>query len=216
MPIINCQDWGQQPYADAWQMQEQLRHDCISQKIDNTIIFVEHNPVFTLGKQPAESDFISSKEVIASQGIDIIKTNRGGRITYHGPGQLICYFILRLSDFNMGVRAFVAALENSVIELLAKWQLKGMCDSQYPGVWIGKNKITAIGLNINHGITQHGMAINVNCDLSAYQHIVACGIHDRGITSFKNELEYTLDMVGIKKELANCLESSLKCKIVFT
>ncbi|MBI2345887.1 MAG: lipoyl(octanoyl) transferase LipB [Deltaproteobacteria bacterium] len=183
--MIQISRLGMVPYLTAWDLQERLRADRATDLIPDTLILCEHPPVFTVGRQDCRVDWLAAPETIAQAGIDVVQVNRGGRITYHGPGQLVGYFIFDLRALAIGVRAFVTMIETLLIETLASLGIEGHRDPAHPGVWVGRDKIAAIGLHISRGITQHGFALNVRTDLEHYRYIVPCGIRDRGVTSME-------------------------------
>lgn len=181
--MIECVDLGLISYTEAWGIQEELRARRERGDICDRLLLLEHPPVLTLGKRECEEDIVSSPEAIAADGIGIVKANRGGRITYHGPGQLVGYFIFDVAD--VGVKRFVCLIEELLIQLLSDFGIQSHRDGEHPGVWVGRDKIAAIGLHVSRGITQHGFSLNVDPDLSHYRHIVPCGIRGRGVTSMK-------------------------------
>ena len=183
--VMEWQDLGRMPYREAWSLQEKLRAERSEAVITDRMLIVEHPPVITMGRKECIADVVSTESTLSAEGIELIKSNRGGRATYHGPGQLVSYFICELSSFGMGVADFVFALEEMCIRTLADFDICATRDPVNPGLWVGTDKIVAIGLNVSHGVTQHGLALNVDCDLAAYRHIIACGIHGRGITSIE-------------------------------
>lgn len=203
---IECIDLGLMPYKEAWDMQNALRERRMRGNVADTILLVEHHPVFTMGRRDCSEDFFSTQEIIASDGIEVIKTNRGGRVTYHGPGQLVVYFIFDLAALGIGIKEFVFAVEDACIQMLDHYGIEAGRDLKHPGVWVGRNKLVAIGMHVAHGITQHGLAVNVNCDLSPYRHIVACGIRDRGVTSMAKLIECCPVIDEVKKGLVGCLQ----------
>jgi lipoyl(octanoyl) transferase len=174
---------GRVPYREAWGMQEALRARRIAGEAADSLLLVEHPPVITLGRRCCEGDVISTPELLARDGIELVRTNRGGRATYHGPGQLVGYFICSLDAFRMGVREFVHSIEEVCIRALADFGIASARDEKNPGLWVGRDKIVAIGLSVERGVSLHGFALNVAPDLAAYRHIVACGLCDRGVTS---------------------------------
>ncbi|MFH1874793.1 MAG: lipoyl(octanoyl) transferase LipB [Pseudomonadota bacterium] len=197
-------DLGLISYQKAWQLQQELLQDRIANKIPDTLLLLEHPPVFTLGKRDCSEDIISTPEVIAADGIEIIQANRGGRITYHGPGQLVGYFIFKINQW--GVKKFVWLLEEACLKTLAEYHIQGERDLEHPGIWFGKNKIAAIGLHVNNNVTQHGLAINVACNLNHYRHIIACGIKDRGQTSIHYLLGNAPKISEVKQKLIKWIE----------
>lgn len=183
--MIAIEEWGLIPYHEAWRAQEALRAARAEHRIPDTFILCEHPPVFTLGRQDCVADFLAPRETIGAAGIEMVQVNRGGRITYHGPGQIVGYFIVDLTERAIGIRDFVHRIESLLIETVANFGVTAQRDAINPGIWVGRNKLGAIGLHVSRGITQHGFALNVNPDLSHYQYIVPCGIADRGVTSLQ-------------------------------
>lgn len=202
---MNINDLGLIPYKDAWQMQEELHKKRVAGEIPDTVLLLEHPPVFTIGRRDCEADIISPNNLIERDGIEIVKTNRGGRVTYHGPGQLMCYFICAVS----GVKEFVYSIEEICLKTISEFGLKGSRDPEHPGIWVGKEKIAAIGLHISHGVSQHGFALNVSPNLLHYKHILPCGIQDKGITSLKKLLGKDVSVNEVKKSVSKHLESIL-------
>jgi len=185
---IEWQGLGLLPYGKAASLQDDLRRRRISGEICDRMLLLEHAPVITMGRKDCGADIISPPDVLCSEGIEVVKTDRGGRATYHGPGQLIGYFICSLSGLGIGIRDFVLAAEDICVRTLADLGVEASRDEAHPGLWVKGNKIVAVGLNVSRGVTRHGIAMNVSCDLGAYRHIVACGISDRGVTSVEREL----------------------------
>lgn len=173
-------DLGPLPYDEALQLQLQCREKRREEKIPNLLLLTEHPATYTMGRQDASEDLLN-----AQSSIPLIKTNRGGRITYHGPGQLVGYFIVSLSSVKMNIPQFVSAIEEILIRSLRHYGIEAGRDAQYPGVWVGSEKIAALGLHFDRGVSLHGFSLNLNPDLDHYQDIIPCGIADRGITSLK-------------------------------
>ena len=196
--IIEWQDLGRMHYRQAWALQEKLRSLRTAGHIGDRLLFVEHPRVFTIGRRECSEDFLSSAQAIAADGIEVVKTNRGGRVTYHGPGQLVAYFICHLASLGLGVRDFVRAVEEICIKAVAGFGIQAHRDENCPGVWVGRDKLVAIGLNVAHGVTEHGFALNVDCDLTPFRHITACGIKGRCITSMSSILGRAPSMDEVK------------------
>ena len=210
------QDLGLIPYRQAWDCQEKLYAELMERKIAGRktfpgyLLFCEHPPVFTLGKSGSEENLLINAEMLAERGIEFYRINRGGDITYHGPGQIVGYPILDLEQFNLGIKSYIWKLEEAVILVLKKFGIKGERLDGATGVWLdaGKQsaarKICAIGVKAGRHITMHGFAFNVNTDLSYYQYINPCGFVDKGVTSMEKELgeEKNFEMV---KELLKAL-----------
>ncbi|CAL8462886.1 g2420 [Coccomyxa elongata] len=176
-------------YSAALRVQDRLAS--LSSKSDtaDTLIFLEHPATYTIGKRGTPADFKSSEEELLHLGADIENINRGGETTFHGPGQVVMYPIINLRRLRCGARAYVEGLEDSLIATLGSYGLEAR--GRVPGrtgVWVGERKIAAIGVQISHGVTRHGAALNVTTDLSWFTHIVPCGIADKEVTSLQREL----------------------------
>lgn len=161
----------------------------------DSLLLLEHPPVITFGASGGEQDLRAAREMYARLGIDLQATNRGGRATFHGPGQLVAYPIIKLADLDL--HDFLHRLEETTLRLLADWGIAAGRDEKHPGVWVGLRKIAAVGLAVRDGVTSHGLALNVNVDLSYFQWITPCGISDRGVTSMKEELGAAFPMVEV-------------------
>ena len=163
-------------------LEERLLDININKKAD-LIWFLEHEEIYTAGTSYKESEILNKE-------INLIKTNRGGKITYHGPGQLICYFVIDLKQRQKDIRKFITIIEKTIIESLSELNIKSFGDPKNIGIWVNdKNeikKVAAIGVRVSKWIAYHGFAININTDLAKYQNIIPCGISDKGVTSLKN------------------------------
>ena len=179
-------DLGFKPYREVWEIQHQL-HERVREGLDpQTWIFVEHSPVVTLGRNAKEENVLLSRETLAARGVDLVQIERGGDVTYHGPGQLVVYPIRRLERFREVV-PLVRALESAVIDVCAQFGIQAERWSEHAGVWVGPNQVCAIGLAVQKMTSLHGIAINVNTELSYDKLINPCGLTDRGITSISRE-----------------------------
>ncbi len=177
-------DLGLVGYEEAFKVQETLHWRRRNGQEQDFLLFQENFPVITIGKSGSEDHLLISREILAQNGIGVLSVSRGGDITYHGPGQLVVSPILLLKDFVQGVHQYVRLLEQVAINLLARYGVIGQRVEGASGVWVGDKKIAAIGIAVKHGVTQHGLALNINPDLSHFNLIVPCGIKDKGITSF--------------------------------
>lgn len=208
-------DIGLIEYDKAFDFQTRLRQERMDGRRGDTLIFCEHPSVYTVGRQDCSADWLSTDDEIKKDGICIVRCNRGGRITYHGPGQLVVYFILDIKNFSDGIRDFVSKIELVSVDLIAQFNLPSGTDKEYPGVWVGGEKIVAIGLHIEHGFSMHGISINVDPNLSHYRHIVPCGIRGRGVTSLKNELQGSnFSMKEVKQKFITSFEKILGCRVI--
>lgn len=184
---MQWQDWGTVPYRDAWTRQTALRAARQQGAISDQLICCEHPRVITSGRRDCADDWKLPKAAVAAQGIEIVESDRGGKLTYHGPGQLVVYWIVDITARRIGIREFVQQIERVIVSTLATCGIAATGDPEHPGVWVGHNKIAALGLHVQHGVTQHGCAINYAVDLHDYAFIVPCGIADRGVTSLDRE-----------------------------
>lgn len=224
-------DLGLSEYGRTWERQELLMREIIEQKQYNLgcpeserttsighLLFVEHPPVYTLGKSGGQQNLLlSSRELIEKQ-VSFYKTNRGGDITFHGPGQLVGYPVLDLEIFGMGLRQYIYCLEEVVITSLAQYGITGSRDPEATGVWLdsglpGARKICAIGVKSSRHVTMHGFALNVNTDLDYFRYINPCGFKDKGVTSMGKELGVLIDFEEIKKTVLACFLSVFDAKV---
>jgi len=192
---LNVISLGKVDYMEALDLQEKLLARRQQGEIDNTLLLLEHPPVLTLGKRGIYSNIIVPKEELDANRISIYEVARGGDVTYHGPGQIVGYPIVDLKDLNKGVKDFVWMIEEVFIRLLKNEY--GITahreEKKYTGVWVGDEKITAIGIAVKHWVTMHGFAFNVNTKLEHYKWINPCGITDKGVTSLKKLLGHPQD-----------------------
>ena len=195
-------------YGVAVQFLEERLLDIYNNKKDNLIWLLEHEEIYTAGTNYKE-------EEILNKNINLIKTNRGGKITYHGPGQLICYFVIDLKQRNKDIRKFITLLEKTIIESLSEFNIKSFGDPKNIGIWVNdKNnikKVAAIGVRVSKWIAYHGFAININNDLTKYQNIIPCGISDKGVTNLKsiNNQSYNILTDVIVENFTKNLEISV-------
>ena len=172
----------------------------------NFLLFVEHDHVYTLGNSGNENNLIFDKKRLEEMGIKYHKTNRGGDITYHGPGQLVCYPILDLENFYRDIHKYLRDLEDVVINTLDYFNISASRNSKETGVWLDvgtpeERKICAMGIKVSRWVTMHGLALNVNTNLSYFNGIVPCGISEKGVTSISNELNKTVELDIVRKVL---------------
>ena len=166
-------------YSKSMKILEQRVNDVFLGKKDEFLWIIEHNSVYTGGTSSDESDLLN-------KNINIIKTNRGGKYTYHGPGQKVVYFVLNLNKREKDIRKLVHKIESCIIEILKEYNIKSYADNKNIGIWVGEKKIAAIGIRVKKWIAYHGFALNICTDLSKYKGIIPCGIKNRGITSLND------------------------------
>ncbi|CAN1263427.1 Octanoyltransferase LIP2, mitochondrial [Linum perenne] len=175
-------------YLESLKLQEKLVSERKAHKISDTLLCVQHPPTYTLGKRRTEHNLLISNSELRNLGAQLHYTERGGDITYHGPGQVVLYPIVSLREIGLGARKYVEKLELTMIELASLYGVKASAGQQgETGVWVGDGKIGAIGVRISSGITSHGLAFNIDPDLNYFNHIVPCGIADKQVTSLRKE-----------------------------
>ncbi len=174
---------GRVPYGEALALQKRLVNERKTGAGEDTLLLLEHPPVITLGVRGRDSNVLAAREWLAEHGVEVHRVERGGDVTYHGPGQLVGYPIMNLSNYKRDVGWFVGSIATVLIRALVERGIHGEYQSSAPGVWVGDAKIAAIGARIEQWISYHGFALNVNPDMSHWQWIVPCGITDRGVTS---------------------------------
>lgn len=210
-------DWGLVDYQEAWDKQEQLFQDTVAiktrnraegtlEKTPNYLVFCEHPHVYTLGKSGKPDHLLLDDEGLKAKQATYYKINRGGDITYHGPGQIVGYPILDLDNFFTDIHLYLRTLEEAIILTLADYGIMAGRYEGYTGVWLDAGnekarKICAMGVRCSRWVTMHGFAFNVNADLSYFRNIVPCGIDDKDVTSMQRELGRPLDMEEVKAKL---------------
>lgn len=230
---VKFTDWGLIPYGEAWARQEAL----LKQKTDikflnrnrpesayeapvNDLVFCEHPHVYTLGKSGSENNLLIDETFLQKIGATYVPVNRGGDITYHGPGQVVGYPVLDLEQFFTDIHKYLRLLEEAVILTLAEYGLKGERYEGYTGVWLDAaipekaRKICAMGVRCSRWITMHGFAFNVNTDLDYFNYIVPCGIDDKQVTSLKKELGREVNMEEVKQSLKKTIASVFSMELV--
>jgi lipoate-protein ligase B len=183
---------GQVSYQPALDIQQALRQERITGHRPDTLLLLEHSPVLTLGRRAREEDILVDTEALRSRGVDIVRIDRGGEVTYHGPGQLVGYLIFHLSITGGSIKRFVYLLEESLIRTLREFGIEADRNPLHRGVWIGQEKIAALGLSVSRQVTMHGFALNVHPDLSHFRWIIPCGIRDAGVTSMERVLKRSI------------------------
>lgn len=220
---IIYQDLGLIPYAKAWDYQEKLFQEIIKTKTGtdgkqgtNYLLFCEHSHVYTLGKSGSDNNLLLNEDALKKKGASFYRTNRGGDITYHGPGQIVGYPILDLENFGLGIRRYIEILEESIILLLKGYGIDSDRMEGASGVWLDihdplkARKICAIGVRSSRFVTMHGFAFNINTNLDFYNYINPCGFTDKGVTCMEKELGSEQDIEQIKLALRDILMDLIK------
>lgn len=201
-PALSIQDWGRTEYRSAWAAQESLVQERIAGTRDDTLVFTEHDPVYTFGVRPgAEKHLLLDERALAARGIAAVRTNRGGDVTYHGPGQIVGYPIVDLAP-RKDLHAYLRLLEQVLINTVGMLGLAAARRPGKTGIWLANRKIAAIGVASRRWVTYHGFALNVSCDLSAFTGIIPCGITDGTVTSMEAELGCPVEAAEVKRLLA--------------
>lgn len=226
---IVFRDLGLMEYKAAWDLQEKLLHENVAVKSDSNsnsadtthyLLFTEHPPVYTLGKSGNKSNVLMSDEELAANNISFFHINRGGDITFHGPGQIVGYPILDLEKFYTDIGRYLRNIEEVIILTLADYGIKGDRSKGETGVWLdpdvpGKErKICAIGVRCSRWVTMHGFAFNVNTDLSYFNNIIPCGIANKQVTSLSKELGREMDINEVKEKVKRNFEKIFEAEIV--
>lgn len=190
-------------YAPALELQRQLQAARGEEQIGDTLLLLEHPPVITMGKSAVNEHLLADETMLAAAGAKVEWIERGGETTYHGPGQLVGYAIFNLYERHRSIKRFVRNMEQVFIDLLSEeYHIDAGRDPEHPGVWVGKEKITALGISIRNKVTMHGFAFNVSPNLDHFNWIVPCGITDRGQTSLEKLIGERPDMGRIKRKVA--------------
>jgi len=209
-------DWGTVEYNEAWKNQEELFNASIQRKLnglptDNYLVFCEHPHVYTLGKSGDEHNMLLNYIQLQAKNATFVHSNRGGDITYHGPGQVVGYPIFDLANFEIGLKQYIFRIEAAIINTLSTYNIVSQRLDGATGVWldVGKptcRKICAIGVRSSRFVTMHGFALNINTDLTYFGHINPCGFIDKGVTSLQKELVKLIDMDDLKIRLRKEIE----------
>lgn len=221
-PVVQVEDLGLIDYKEAWDYQEELLKKGVDLKIanrkenkeetpSNHLLFCEHPHVYTLGKSGSENHLLISSGMLDKIGATYYKINRGGDITYHGPGQLVMYPILDLEQFFTDIHKYMRFLEEAVIKTLKEYGLNGVRSDGETGVWFDVDtpkarKICAMGVKSSRWMTMHGIGFNINTDMNYFNHIVPCGIQDKKVTSLQQELGRAVEMQEVKDKLLKHME----------
>lgn len=208
---MKIEDWKHISYSEAWERQTELFNSIIKarsegQPYENRIIFCTHPHVYTIGKHGKQENMLISDDMLSRIGAEVFRIDRGGDITYHGPGQQVCYPILCLEDFKLGLKGYLHQLEEAVIRTCSHYGIKSGRVDGATGVWIDigtprERKICAMGVRSSHFVTMHGLALNVNTDLRYFDYINPCGFTNKGVTSIEKETGVQVSMDEVRQIL---------------
>lgn len=196
--ILCYADIGIVDYKKAWDLQYNIHENRVAGRINDYLLLLEHPNTYTLGKTADRSHLVGSDDYLKEKKISIYDIDRGGDITYHGPGQVVGYPIINLNDWHQDTHKYLRALEEVIIRVCFDFGLVGRRDPKYTGVWIDDRKIAAIGIKVSRWVTMHGFAFNVNTDLSLFSGIIPCGISDKAVTSLSKETNKIIEIDFIK------------------
>jgi lipoyl(octanoyl) transferase len=230
MNQILFNDIGSKGYKEAWDFQNELFQGIVDIKLANRdndlkvvspnyLIFTEHPPVYTLGKSGDLSNLLLNEEQLKTKGISFFKSNRGGDITFHGPGQIVGYPIIDLEAFKPDIRWYMRSLEEVIIKTIAHYGLTGVRSDGETGVWLDAGtpfarKICALGVRTSRWVTMHGFALNVNTNLGYFDHIIPCGIRGKAVTSMEAEMNEKMDIPEVKKLILHYFQEVFEANIV--
>lgn len=219
-------------YKEAWDYQENLfeqivaakqqnreRDGQVEIKTPNFLLFCEHPHVYTIGKSGKETNLLINENMLKSRGASLYRINRGGDITYHGPGQLVAYPILDLDNFGLSIKSYIDHLEEVIIRVLMRYGINATRSEGATGVWLDAEnpakarKICAIGVRTSHWVSMHGFAFNISTDLSYFEHIIPCGIQGKSVTSLEKELDRKVEMEEVRKYILQEFETVFNMKI---
>lgn len=198
--LVYC-DLGLFDYKDAWDLQKSIHQQRVENKIDDILFLLEHPHTYTLGKTADKENLIGDDNYLAQNNISVYNIDRGGDITYHGPGQIVGYPIINLTNWIQDTHKYLRAIEEIIIKVCGTYGLKASRVENYTGVWIDDRKICAIGIKLSRWITMHGFAFNVNTDLKLFNGIIPCGISDKDVTSLNRELNKEINLSEVKERI---------------
>ena len=201
--IGQVEELGLVEYAEGLRLQQEMVAQRKAGAIPDTLLLLEHPHVYTLGRNAKQENLLVSPEWLASRGAQLFETDRGGDITYHGPGQLVGYPIFNLAEHRRDIAWFMRSLEEVFIGVAEDFGVKAGRSAGAPGVWVGNDKLVAMGVHVSRWVTSHGFAFNVNTDLRYFDCIVPCGLRDKGVTSLAKLLGHPIDMGDVRKKVIN-------------
>ena len=213
MNLVSVSNIGRTRYADAWKLQQQLWNLRHAGSIGDVLIYTEHEHVYTIGKGGDSDHLLASGNELRNGGVDFFEIDRGGDVTYHGPGQIVGYPIIDLKNYFTDLHKYLRNLEEVLIIALRKFGIEGAREEGYTGVWVKGEKIAAIGVKVSRWITMHGFALNVNTDLARFGRIIPCGIFHKGVTSMQALLGAPVSLDAVQAELSDAFGSVFGCEV---
>lgn len=198
---------GITPYEKAWLIQKKLHRLRVRDKIGDSLILLEHMPVITIGRSGTEKNLLVSSEELKKRGISVYRVERGGDITYHGPGQLVGYIVIKLKSPKGSLKRLIYCIEDALIKTLKEFGIEGYHNDKMRGVWVGSRKIAAIGVAVEEMVTYHGFALNVNTNLNDFKLIIPCGLREYPVTSMEVELGRKVSIKEVQESIKKSFES---------
>jgi lipoate-protein ligase B len=203
---------GRTRYADAWTLQQELWTLRQAGAIEDILLLTEHEHVYTLGKSTDDNHLLASDEELKISGTDVFHIDRGGDITYHGPGQIVGYPIIDLHNYFLDIHRYLRSLEDVIIRTLAAFGIMAGREKDMTGVWVNEEKIAAIGVKVSRWVTMHGFALNVQTDLSKFDRIIPCGIFHKGVTSMQRTLGQQVPIDSVQKTIVESFTDVFGCE----
>ena len=203
--LLTVEHLGTVPYRPTWELQDELAEQRRGRRIGDRLLLLQHLPVYTIGRGGDESNLLATPERLRELGAELVRIDRGGDITFHGPGQIVAYPIVELRD-PLDLRRYVRTLEAAIIATAEAFGVRAARLPGHPGIWVdGERKLAAIGVRVKRGVTTHGLALNVTTDLAWFDEVIPCGIPDKGVTSLAREVGRQVPMEAVEDELARQL-----------
>ena len=218
-PPVQWHRLGRVEYRDGLELQRQFQEARRVNEVPDTLLLLEHPPVLTLGRGAKENNILTPKPQLDALGVEVFDTDRGGDVTYHGPGQIVGYPLLHLGPGRQDVRKYVRSIEELMIRTVADWGITATRIEQWPGVWVaesrrgGPRKIAALGVHLSRWYTKHGFALNVRTDLSHFELIVPCGIREAGVTSMRDELQREVSVAEVEDRIVHHFREVFDCEV---
>ena len=207
MRHVQIVDIGRLDYNSAWDLQRELFLLRSEGKISDLLLLTEHDPVYTVGKSGNDNHVLANEKELYESGVAVVHTDRGGDVTYHGPGQLVGYPIMDLNEYYHDLHRYLRDLEDVIMRSLSEYGINGERDNKFTGVWVGGEKIAALGVKVSRWVTMHGFALNVNTDLSYFDRIIPCGIFHKGVTSLGRLVGSEMSLVEVGNSIVRHFEA---------
>jgi len=204
---IQLLDLGLIKYHDAWNLQKQLFQEVTEKRNINYLILTEHPPVITLGKNSHEQNIVTKQDILESKNIDVVAIDRGGDVTFHGPGQIVGYPIFNLENFKKDIHWYLRSIEEVIIQTLDHFGISTGRIKDLTGVWLNNQKICAIGIKVTRWVTMHGFALNVSTQLDYFNHIIPCGLSDKTVTSMEDIRNQKILLNNVKQKICKSFET---------